>query len=131
MDHTRCRLQVDVIAGTETGTDWTWANMVGRDAYYDILGVRKDKNDMYAHNETKQATKSQYEGTYMMAFGVFSSHIKNVSLNPDKCKDRRGLGSYCSLVTTGNSAKPVRIVTYYRPNDKSRHKTSNKGRQPV
>lgn len=30
----------------------------------------------------------------MMAFGVFSSHIKKVSLDPDNCKDRRGLGSY-------------------------------------
>ena len=48
----------------------------------------------------------------MMAFGVFSSHINKPSINPDKCKDRRGLGSYCSLVITGKSAKPVRIVTH-------------------
>ena len=48
----------------------------------------------------------------MMAFGVFSSHINKPSINPDKCKARRGLGNYCSLVITGKSAKPVRIVTH-------------------
>ena len=63
----------------------------------------------------------------MMAFGVFSSHIKKPSLDPERGVDRRGLGSYCSLVTTGKTAKPVRIVTYYRPNNKSRHKESKKG----
>ena len=47
----------------------------------------------------------------MMAFGVFSSHVEKPSLDPDKGVDRRGLGSYCSLVTTGKTAKPVRIVT--------------------
>ena len=63
-------------------------------------------------------------------WSLLKSHQK-ASLDPDKCKDRRGLGSYCSLVTTGKSAKPVRIVTYYRPNDESRHKTPRKGRQTV
>ena len=67
----------------------------------------------------------------MIAFGVCSSNIKKLSLDPDMCKDRRGLGSYCSLVTTGKSAKPVRIVTYYRPNDESRHRVPKKGRQTV
>ena len=62
----------------------------------------------------------------MMAFGVFSSLIEKPNLDPDKGKDRRGLGSYCSLVTTGKSRKPVRIVTYYRPSDKSRHKMPKK-----
>ena len=41
------------------------------------------------------------------------------------------MGSYCSLVTTGKTAKPVRIVTYYRPSDESRHKEPKKGRQTV
>lgn len=36
--------------------------------------------------------------------------------------------SYCSLVTTGESAKPMRIVTYYRPNDESRHIAPKRGR---
>ena len=67
----------------------------------------------------------------MMAFGVFSSHIEKPSLGLDKGKDRRGLGSYCSLVTTGKSRKPARIVTYYRPSDKSRHRMPKKGRQTV
>ena len=67
----------------------------------------------------------------MMVYGVFASHIEKPSLDPDKGKDRRGLGSYCSLVTTGKSAKSVRIVTYYRPNDKSRHRVPKKGRQTV
>ena len=53
----------------------------------------------------------------MMAFGVFSSHIRQISDDLDKCIDRRGLGSYCSLVTTGETSKSVRIVTYYRPNN--------------
>ena len=44
---------------------------------------------------------------------------------------QRGLGSYCSLVTTGKSAKPVRIVTYYRLNEESRHRVPKKGRQTV
>ena len=62
----------------------------------------------------------------MKAFGVFSSHIEKSSLNPDKGKDRRGLRSYCSLVTTGKSGKPARIVTYYRPSDESRHRMPKK-----
>ena len=66
-----------------------------------------------------------------MAFGVFSGHIEKPSLDPERGVDRRGLGSYCSLVTTGKTAKPVRIVTYYRPNNKSRHKGSKKRRQTV
>ena len=53
------------------------------------------------------------------------------SLDPDRGVDRRGLGSYCSLVTTGKTAKPVRVVTYYRPSDESRHKEPKKGRQTV
>ena len=63
----------------------------------------------------------------MMAFGVFSSHVEKPSLDPDRGVDRRGLGSYCSLVTTGKTAKPVRIVIYYRPSDESRHKEPKKG----
>ena len=63
----------------------------------------------------------------MIAFGVFSSHIEKPSLDPERGVDRRGLGSYCSLVTTGKTAKPVRIVTYYMPNDESRHKEPKKG----
>ena len=66
----------------------------------------------------------------MMVFGVFSSHIEKLSLDPDMGKDRRGLASYCSLVTTDKLAKPVRIVTYYRPNDESRHRApKTAGRQ--
>ena len=53
----------------------------------------------------------------MMAFGVFSSYVRPPDEDPDKCIDRRGLGSYCSLVTKGESGKTVRIVTYHRPND--------------
>ena len=87
----------------------------------------EDKKSVCAHNSTEQAAKSQYGGTCMMAFGVFSSHVEKPSLDPDKGVDRRGLGSYCSLVTTGKTAKPVRIVTYYRPNDESRHKAPKKG----
>ena len=67
----------------------------------------------------------------MMIFWVFSSHIEKPSLDPDKGKDRRGLGSYCSLVTTDKSAKPVRIAMYYRSDDKSRHIAPKKGRQTV
>ena len=67
----------------------------------------------------------------MMVFGVFLSHMDKPSLGLDKCKDRRGLSSYCSLVTTGKSGKPVRIVTYYTPNDESRHKVPKKDRQTV
>ena len=67
----------------------------------------------------------------MMVFGVFSSHIVKPSLGPDKGKDRRGLGSYCSLVTTGKSAKPVKIVEYYRPIHEPRHRAPRKGRQTV
>ena len=88
------------------------AKRLGGDTYHDLFGVGEDKKSVCAHNETKQSAKSQYGGTCMMAYGVFPSHIKNISLDLDKCKDRRGLGSYYSLVTTGNSAKPVRIVIY-------------------
>ena len=67
-----------------------------------------------------------------MAFGVFSSYIRPIDEDPDKCIDRRGLGSYCSLVTKGDSGTPVRIVTYYRPSDESRRKLlTKKGRQTV
>ena len=63
----------------------------------------------------------------MMAFGVFSSHVEKPNLDPDKGVDRRGLGSYCSLVTTGKTAKPVRIVTYYRPSDGQVRRNQKKG----
>ena len=129
IDHTRQRLQADVTAGMETGVDWTIARRLGGDAFHDLFGLGEDKKSVCAHNETKQIAKSQYGGTCMMAFGVFSSYIKSPSLDPNKGKDKRGLGSYCSLVTTGEHAKPVRIVTYYRPNEESRHKAPKKGRQ--
>ena len=66
----------------------------------------------------------------MIAFGVFSSHVKKVDSDPDKCVDRRGLGSYCSLVVKGFS-RPVQIVTCYRPGKPSRHKTTKRGKQSV
>ena len=100
--------------------------MQGGDAYHDLFGLGEDKKSVCSHNKTKQTAKLQYGGTCMLAFGDFSSHIKKVGLDPDKCKDRRGLGSYCSLVTTGNSAKPVRIVTYYRSNNKSQHRVTKR-----
>ena len=131
IDHTRKRLQGDLLAGVEPGTDWTIAKWLGGDTYHDLFGMGEDRKSVCAHNETEQTAKSQYGGTCMMAFGVFSSHTKKPSLDSDMGKDRRGLGSYCSLVTTGKSAKPVRIVTYYRPNDESRHRVPKKGRQTV
>ena len=102
----------DATAGTEAGTDWTIAKLQGGDAYHDLFGLGEDKKSVCAHNETEQLAKSQYGGTCMMAFGVFSSHVKSPGLDPNKGKDKRGLGSYCSLVTTGEDTKPVRIVTY-------------------
>ena len=131
IDHTRKRLQGDLQAGVEPGTDWIIARQQGGDSFHDLFGMGEDKKSVCAHNSTEQAAKSQYGGTCMMAFGVFSSHVEKPSLDPDKGVDRRGLGSYCSLVTTGKTAKPVRIVTYYRPNDESRHRTPKKGRQTV
>ena len=130
-DHIRKRLQGDLLAGVKPGTNWTIAKQLGGDNYHDLFGMGKDKKSVCAHNETEKTTKLQYGGTCMMAFGVFSNHIEKPSLDPDKGKDRRGLGSYCSLVTTGKSGKPVRIVTYYRPSDESRHRMPKKGRQTV
>ena len=127
IDHTRKRLQGDLQAGVEEGTDWIIAKQQGGDSYHDLFGMGEDRKSVCVHNSTEQAAKSQYGGTCMMAFGVFSSHVEKPSLDPDKGVDRRGLGSYCSLVTTGKTAKPVRIVTYYRPNDESRHRTPKKG----
>ena len=115
IDHTRRRLQADVIAGREPGVNLTIAKQQGGDACHDLFGLGEDKKSVCAHNETEQIVKSQYGGTCMTAFGVLSSHIKKVSLDPNKGKDKRGLGSYCSLVTTGKLAKPVRIESYYRP----------------
>lgn len=129
--HTRCRLQADAIVGIEPQTDWTIAKQEEGDGYRDLFGLGEDRKSVCAHNATEQMAKSQYGGTCMMAFGVFSSHIKSVNLEADNCKDRRSLGSYCSLVTTGKLTKPARIVTYYRPNDESRHKAPKKGRQTV
>ena len=122
---------MDVITGIEPGADWTISRQLGGEAYHDLFDLREDKKSICAHNETKQISKSQYVGTCTMAVGVFSNHIKNVDLNPDKYKDRQCLGSYCSLVTTGKSTKPMRIVTYYRPNNESMHKAPNRGRQTV
>ena len=112
IDHTRKRLQGDLQAGVEPGTDWIIARQQEGDSFHDLFGMGEDKKSVCAHNSTEQAAKSQYGGTCMMAFGVFSSHVEKPSLDPDKGVDRRGLGSYCSLVTTGKTAKPVRIVTY-------------------
>ena len=68
----------------------------------------------------------------MMAFGVFSSYIRPIDEDPHKCIDRRGLESYCLLVTKGETGKAVRIVTYYRLNDESRRKLlTRKGRKTV
>jgi hypothetical protein len=131
IDHTRQRLRADATAGTETGVDWIIAKGQGGDAYHDLFGLGEDKKSVCAHNETEHIAKSQYGGTCMTAFGVFSSHIKSPSLDPNKGKDKRGLGSYCSLVTTGEHAKPVRIVTYYRPSEESRHRNPRRGRQTV
>ena len=38
---------------------------------------------MCAHNVIEEMAKSQYGGTGMMAFGVFSSHIKRVELDDE------------------------------------------------
>ena len=42
IDHTRRRLQVDVLAGTEPRTDWILAKMLGGDAYHDLFDLSKD-----------------------------------------------------------------------------------------
>ena len=131
IEHTRKRLQADLLAGVEPGTNWTIAKRQRDDTYNDLFWLGEDKKSVCARNRTKQTTKSQYGGTCMMAFGVFSGHIKKAGLDPDKYKDKRGLGSYCSLVTTDKLAKLVRIVTYYRPNNKSRHRPPRKCRQTV
>ena len=131
IDHTRKRLQGDLLAGVEPGTDWDIAKKQGGDNYHNLFGMGEDRKSVCAHNSTKQSAKSQYGGTCMMAFGVFSSHIEKPSLDPERGVDRRGLGSYCSLVTMGKTARPARVVTYYRPNNESRHKEPKKGRQTV
>jgi len=131
IESTRRRLRADVTAGVETGVDWTLAQKAGMNSFHDLFGMGEDKKSACSHNVTEQNMKSQPGGTCMMAYGVFSSHVKNASQDPNKGKDKRGLGSYCSLVTTGKSAKPVRLVVYYRPNEESRHRTPKRGRQTV
>ena len=63
IDHTRKRLQGDLLAGAEPGTDWTIAKRLGGDNYHDLFGMGEDKKTVCAHNETEQTTKSQYGGT--------------------------------------------------------------------
>ena len=86
IDHIRRELQPAVTAGTEPGADWTIAKRLGGDAYHDLFGLGEDKKSVCAHNETEQIAKSQYGGTCMMAFGVFSSHIKRLALIQTKAK---------------------------------------------
>ena len=106
--------------------DWTIAKREGMDAFLDLFGMSEDKKSVCTHNETEQNMKSQLGRTCIMAYGVFSSYIKAPSEDLHQGKDKRGLGSYCSLVTTGTSGYPVRIVVYYRPNDESRHAAPKK-----
>ena len=77
IEHSRKRIEGDLLAGVEPGTYWTIAKRLGGETYHGPFGLGEDKKSVCARNETKQTTKLQYGGTCMVAFGVFSSHIKN------------------------------------------------------
>ena len=53
IDHTRKRLQGDLIAGVEPGTDWTIAKRLGGDTYHNLFGMGEDRKSVCSHNETK------------------------------------------------------------------------------
>ena len=48
IDHTRKRLQGDLIAGVEPRTDWTVAKQLGSDIYHNLFGLSEDRK-AYAH----------------------------------------------------------------------------------
>ena len=106
INHTCRRLQVDAIAGLKPGTDWTITRQLDGEAYHNLFGLGEDQKSIYTHDKTKQISKSQYAETCMMEFGVFSSHIKKVNLNPDKCKDRLGWGATALSSLQANQPNP-------------------------
>ena len=69
--------------------NWAIAKSLGGESYHDSFGLGEDKKSVCAHNSTEESGKAQFGGTAMMAFGVFSSYIRPIDEDPDKCIDRR------------------------------------------
>ena len=51
--HTRKRLQGDLLAGVEPGTNWTIAKRLGGDNCHDLFGMGEDRKSVCAQNETE------------------------------------------------------------------------------
>ena len=103
--HLLSRLQVDVVAGVETCTNWSFvpsSHSVPR-----LLNQREGSRSVTAHNEHERFSLKQQGGTFITAFQGLGDY------SPITGKDPSGLGRWCWL-RLGQPQCSTRIVVAYQ-----------------
>ena len=110
------RLNIDIVAGCECQTDWSFVNPDNQ--FHSLLSPGRAKKGVAAHNTTERIQRDQMGGTAITGVGRICDVITEVG------HDSTGLGRW-SWITLHGGNTTTRIISAYLPRKPNRH---SKGR---
>jgi hypothetical protein len=109
-------LSIDIVAGCECQTDWSFVNPDNQ--FHSLLSPGRAKKGTTAHNTTERIQRDQMGGTAITGIGRICDVITEVG------QDSTGLGRW-SWITLHGGTTTTRIMSAYLPRKPNKH---SKGR---